>query len=196
MYKKITIALMAALILIAAPACASKKDEAVEAARAEKWLKERGADPEKLAQFNNRQIIELKEAIESGERSVTIDGKEIHIEPIVPIGPQKPIGPTKPDILFEYRQLQKKYLDHAADFGVYGNPNKAKILEFQAAIERHIADPSTQVIVGTYKQTIPVTHYVNPNTGLNVFKDASGYYISGWKLNPQQLWNVLNRESL
>jgi hypothetical protein len=106
------------------------------------------------------------------------------------------IGPRQPDINFPYRQLQRKYGDHAADFGVTGNANKVNLARFQAAMERHIADPATQVIKGTFKKTIPVTHYVNPNTGLNVMKDASGNFLSGWKLNPTQLWNVLNRGSL
>jgi hypothetical protein len=194
--SKITIALIAALILIATPACESKKDEAVEAARAEKWLKARGADPEKLDRLSNRQIIELKEAVERGERSVTTGGKEIHIEPIVPTGPMGSIGPRRPDINFEYDQLVKKFDKHAADFGVTGTGNRANITRFQAAMEQHIADPATQVINGTYRQTIPVTHYVNPNTGLNVMKDAAGNYLSGWRLNPGQLNNVLTRGSL
>jgi hypothetical protein len=63
-------------------------------------------------------------------------------------------------------------------------------------MEQHIADPATQVIQGTYRQTQVVTHYVNPNTGLNVMKDAAGNYLSGWKLNQMQLQNVLTRGSL
>jgi hypothetical protein len=211
--KRIMIALIAALILITAPSCASKSNESaddarrarvseearaegVKAAKAAKWLIDHGADPEKLNQLSNRQVIEFYEAVQRRDRSVTTDGVTINIEPIVPTGPMGAIGPRKPDINFPWRQLQKKYNDHAPDFGVFGNANKAKIQEFQAAMERHIADPSTRVIVGTYKQTIPVTHYVNPTTGLNVMKDAAGDYISGWRLNPTQLWNVLNRGSL
>jgi hypothetical protein len=42
----------------------------------------------------------------------------------------------------------------------------------------------------------PVTHYVNPTTGLNVIKDAARNFLSGWKLNPAQLAHVLSNGKL
>jgi hypothetical protein len=194
--KRITIALIAALFLFTAPSCATKKNEAAEACRAAEWLKQHGADPEQVDRLTNRQVIEIYEAVQKGERSVTTDGVTINIAPIGPIGPQKPIGPTKPDINFEYDQLLAKFDKHAADFGVIGTSTRSNIARFQAAMEQHIADPATRVIQGTYRKTIPVTHYVNPNNGLNVMKDAAGNYLSGWKLNPTQLMNVLTSGSL
>jgi hypothetical protein len=53
----------------------------------------------------------------------------------------------------------------------------------------------TKVINGTY-QGKSVTHYLNPGNGLNVMKDASGNFISGWKLNSTQQANVMFRGSL
>ena len=43
-------------------------------------------------------------------------------------------------------------------------------------------DPSTQIIEGTFKET-EVTHYFNPETGLNVFFNRdNNKFISGWLL--------------
>ncbi|MBN1569212.1 MAG: hypothetical protein JXA73_15285 [Acidobacteria bacterium] len=58
-----------------------------------------------------------------------------------------------------------------------------------------VNSPSTMKIVGTYRGK-PVIHYVDPETGLNVITDPAGKYISGWKLNAEQLKNVLTRGSL
>lgn len=46
--------------------------------------------------------------------------------------------------------------------------------------------PTTQAIKGTYRGQ-PVTHFVDPQTGLNVIRDSSGNFLSGWKLSPKQL---------
>jgi hypothetical protein len=94
----------------------------------------------------------------------------------------------------EEHQLQAKF-KHAEDFGVKGNWNKANAAQFKTAIQKHLGDPATRLIKGTYRGQ-SVTHHVNPQSGLNVMKDSSGNFISGWKLNPQQLQNVLTRGSL
>ena len=99
-----------------------------------------------------------------------------------------------PKITFDSKQLQKKF-KHAADFGVTGNYNAANALKFQTAIENHIASPGAKIIQGTYRGN-PVTHIYNPNTGINVIVERTGEFISGWKLNPAQANNVVNRGSL
>ena len=81
--------------------------------------------------------------------------------------------------------LQKKF-KHANDFGVTGNYSPANAAKFGRAIEKHVADSATQVIRGTYRGQ-PVTHYFNPQTGLNVIKDPAGKLVSGWKLTPAQI---------
>jgi len=48
---------------------------------------------------------------------------------------------------------------------------------------------------GTYRGE-PVTHFVEPNTGLNVIRDASNNFLSGWKLNLKQLEHVLRSGKL
>jgi hypothetical protein len=86
-------------------------------------------------------------------------------------------------------QLASKF-KHAKDFGVPGNYSKANAAEFSRALNQHINSPGTQLIEGTYHR-MPVTHYVNPSTGLDVMADSAGNFISGWKLSPEQLRNVM-----
>jgi hypothetical protein len=81
--------------------------------------------------------------------------------------------------------LQKKF-KHASDFGVGGNYSPANASKFGQAIEKHVADSTTQVMRGTYRGE-PVTHYFNPQTGLNVIKNPAGEFVSGWKLTPAQM---------
>ena len=95
---------------------------------------------------------------------------------------------------FNPKQLQKKF-KHASDFGITGKNNPVNQAKFQPALEQHIRDPLTKQINGTYRGQ-PVTHYVNPSNGLNVMKDASGNFITGYKLNQTQLANVIFRGSL
>lgn len=157
-----------------------------EAYEASQWLvNERGADPQQLLQLSNQQIIDIRDTLQRGSSSVDSGGITITI---------LTIGPRKPDLNFSAQQLQKKF-KHAADFGVKGNANGANLVKFREAIERHVADPATHMINGTYRGQ-PVTHHVNPTTGVNVIKDAAGNFLSGWKLNPAQLHNVLTRGSL
>ena len=92
------------------------------------------------------------------------------------------------------QQLQRKF-KHAADFGVDGNFNLTNGSRFGAAIDQHINSPSVRIVQGEYRGK-PVTHYVDLSTGLNVITDPSGNFISGWKLSPQQLHNVLTTGKL
>jgi RHS repeat-associated protein len=92
------------------------------------------------------------------------------------------------------RQLQAKF-NHAGDFGVVGNYSKANAGKFSSAINQHINSAGVQTINGTYRGQ-SVIHYLNPNTGLNVISSPSGQFISGWKLNPAQLQNVLKHGGL
>ena len=105
---------------------------------------------------------------------------------------------TKPGAPIEIssspKQLQAKY-KHAGDFGVDGNYSPANGAKFNDAITTHINSPGVQKITGTYRGN-PVTHYLDPSTGLNVIVDPSGAFVSGWKLAPAQLQNVLNHGGL
>ena len=91
------------------------------------------------------------------------------------------------------KQLQSKF-KHAADFGVTGNYSKANAADFNAAIQQHLNAAGTQTIRGTYRGDA-VTHFVDPQTGLNVIS-RDGAFVSGWRLNADQLSNVLRNGSL
>jgi len=97
-------------------------------------------------------------------------------------------------LLNSTKQLQSKF-KHASDFGVTGPANKANLSRFSSALNQHINSPGVKAIQGTYRGN-PVTHHLDPSTGLNVMSDSAGNFISGWKLNPAQLQNVLTRGSL
>jgi RHS repeat-associated protein len=92
------------------------------------------------------------------------------------------------------RKLQAKF-KHAGDFGVMGNYSKSNAGKFSSAINQHINSAGIQTINGTYRGQ-SVIHYLNPNTGLNVISSPTGQFISGWKLNPTQLQNVLQHGGL
>jgi hypothetical protein len=54
-------------------------------------------------------------------------------------------------------------------------------------------------IQGTWGRALlvePVTHFVNPQTSVNVMRDAQNTFVSGWRLTPAQLVHVLTRGSL
>lgn len=92
------------------------------------------------------------------------------------------------------RQLQSKF-KHAADFGVTGPANRANLAQFSSALNQHINASTVRAIQGIYRGS-PVTHYVDPTSGLNVMMDSAGAFVSGWRLNAAQLQNVLTRGSL
>ncbi len=49
--------------------------------------------------------------------------------------------------------------------------------------------------LATYRRQ-PVAHHVDPSTGVNVITMPDGTLISGWKLNPAQLQNLLTHGNL
>jgi len=97
-------------------------------------------------------------------------------------------------LLNSSRQLQSKF-KHASDFGVSGNYSKANAAKYSEALNQHINSPGVTKIPGTYRGDA-VTHYLDPATGLNVIVDPSGAFVSGWKLGPEQLKNVLSHGGL
>jgi RHS repeat-associated protein len=104
-------------------------------------------------------------------------------------------GSSSKVLLRSSLQLQKKF-KHAVDFSVKGNwNNKDAAAKFSEAIHQHINQSGLLVRNGTYMGN-PVTHYLDPMSGLNVMVDPLGSFVSGWKLNPSQLANVLFRGSL
>jgi hypothetical protein len=85
--------------------------------------------------------------------------------------------------------LQKKF-KHAADFGVLGPPNAANLAKYDQAIKNLVASAATQHIQGFYRG-LPAIINVNPVSALAVVTALNTEFITGWKLNGQQLHYVL-----
>jgi len=101
---------------------------------------------------------------------------------------------AKESLGFARSQLQHGF-KHAKDFGVTGNANNKTLAEFGSVLQAHVGAAETQAIQGTYRGN-PVTHLLNTSTGLNVIRDSSGNFLSGWKLSPQQLQHVVTTGKL
>jgi len=86
--------------------------------------------------------------------------------------------------------LQKFFTKHGNDFGLTGNWNPSRAADASRAIHQHINSPATRVINGTYRGN-PVTHYLDPASGLNVIATPSGNFVSAWRLGAEQLESVL-----
>lgn len=98
------------------------------------------------------------------------------------------------EIKISEKQAQKKF-KHAKEFGVDGNYSKENATAFQNAIDSHVNDPNTIMINGTYRGD-SVTHFYNPNTGLNAIVSNEGDFISGWKLTDYQASHIINSGKL
>jgi hypothetical protein len=83
-------------------------------------------------------------------------------------------------------KLQHEF-KHASDFGITGKWNKYNASAYHNAIESHVNGKNTQVIAGTYRGTISVTHYFDPTTRLDVMVDGNGNYVAGWRLSADQI---------
>ncbi len=63
-------------------------------------------------------------------------------------------------------------------------------------MQAHLDDPGTVEVQGTLRGA-PIIHHVNPQTGLDVMENpVTGKFVSGWKLNVDQLRHVLKTGSL
>lgn len=80
---------------------------------------------------------------------------------------------------------------HGAELGLKGNWNPSQASATRSAINQFVNSPGVKTIQGVYRG-IPVTHYVNPTTGMNIMADQTGNFAGGWKLGVEQLESVLN----
>jgi RHS repeat-associated protein len=97
---------------------------------------------------------------------------------------------------FTRRNLQKGFTKHGADFGLTGNWNPRRAAEFSAAVNQHINSAGVRAISGSYRGVPGYTHYLNPQTGLNVVVDSAGEYVTGFRLGANQLNDVLTKGNL
>jgi Colicin D len=86
---------------------------------------------------------------------------------------------------FDPRQVQSKF-KHAKDFGIEGFYTQGRGIQFKAAMETHLASPTIQPIIGTYRR-VAVIHWFDSATNLNLISDLGDNFISGWKLSLDQV---------
>ncbi|WP_428342353.1 colicin D domain-containing protein [Mycobacterium sp.] len=91
-------------------------------------------------------------------------------------------------------QIEAKY-KHAEDFGVTDPRGRAGFDKFENALKAVVDDPSTVHIQGTYRGQPAILNY-NPDSGVCVIQSPGGQFVSGFKLSPGQVQNVLGRGSL
>lgn len=97
---------------------------------------------------------------------------------------------------FSPRQLQKKY-KHAKDFGIDGPYNPAAADRYQQALKTFIRDEATDALECTMRgQPGKVWAYVDQHSRRCVVCDAGGNFISGWRLSPTQLAQLLSKGHL
>ena len=82
------------------------------------------------------------------------------------------------------RTLQHEF-KHASDFGVSGNWNGNNKVIFINALVKHVGTAPIMKS-GTYRGTIPVTHFFNPANNLWVATDSTGNLVASWRLSPSQ----------
>ena len=100
------------------------------------------------------------------------------------------------DVKFDPRQVQKKYDKHKRDWGFEANHNPAIGANWVSYLQAFPKDSRTEQIVGTYRGTVPVIHWVNRYSRLYFQTDRSGNFVTAFRLNEAQLRNVLGRGSL
>ncbi|WIY03849.1 colicin D domain-containing protein [Amycolatopsis mongoliensis] len=100
-----------------------------------------------------------------------------------------------PEPKYPEKQLQSHF-KHAKDFGVDSNWSRAAANEYEQALRRFAEDPANEVnLAGTYRGDPAILIYNQFSRVCEVLR-PDGTYWTGWKLNPQQLKNVVERGSL
>jgi RHS repeat-associated protein len=91
------------------------------------------------------------------------------------------------------RNAQKGFTKHGSDFGMSGNWNPSRTDEFRNVINQYVNNADVQAIDGTYRGTLDVTHYYNPQTNVDVMVDKSGNYVGGWRLSGDQASSLIKK---
>lgn len=108
--------------------------------------------------------------------------------PAVQTSPGTPMTTTR-------AQLEKKFDLHAADFGVTAPRGRSGFEAFEDAVQKLVNDPATLHIEGLYRGNPALLNF-NANSGLAVIQKPSGEFVSGWRLDSEQIMNVLERGRL
>ena len=100
-----------------------------------------------------------------------------------------------PPLILTLAQVEKKYDQHAAAFGIAAPRGRPGFDQLDAAIRGFVASPDTIHIDGTYRSQ-PMILHVDPLRHLVVLQTPSGAFVSGWALTSDQQRNVMERGSL
>lgn len=106
-----------------------------------------------------------------------------------PVGPGVQRVPETP-LSTSRSQIEAKF-KHAQDFGVTESRGKNGFDAFEQAVSKHVSDPATMHINGTYRGDPAILNF-NPSNGLVVVQSPTGQFISGWHVSPAQATNILN----
>lgn len=91
------------------------------------------------------------------------------------------------------KKLQHEW-KHREDFGLASgdkqNPGNLKI--YEKKIKDHIEDVSKKQILGTYRGTTTVLHYLDETTNVWACTKEDGSLVGAWKLSPQQVVGLLS----
>ncbi len=126
------------------------------------------------------------------------------VEEVVPAGKQRlvpdwaqPLPPRVSEVPLQTDrgQIEKKYDQHAKDFGVTDPRGRVGFSNFDTALKEVVAEPGTMHIQGTYHGE-PAILNLNPTSGLCVVQTPDGKFWTGFKLSDAQAWNVVNRGAL
>ena len=92
----------------------------------------------------------------------------------------------------ELRKLQHTFSRHAHAFGIIGDWNNDTAAQLERIIRDHVNSPSVEMIAGTYRGVIQVTHFFNPETRVWVAIDTSHDFVAAWQLSPTQVESLYN----
>ena len=96
------------------------------------------------------------------------------------------------EFTIEPRKLQHTFSRHAYAFGIMSAWNNDTAVQLERIIRDHVNGPSVEMIVGTYRGTMQVTHFVNPQTRIWVALDTSHDFVAAWQLSPTQVESLHN----
>jgi hypothetical protein len=98
------------------------------------------------------------------------------------------------------RQAQKKF-KHALAFGVEGPYGRQNAERFKRAVATHASHPTTEVIEGVLVRGfraggVSARFFLNRETRLVVVASLTGEFVTGFRLSPQQMHNLLTTRRL
>jgi hypothetical protein len=169
--------------------------DAVNAYNQEAWTyNAQKAQLESQLKSSNADYTPAKDAVRTDIPSWTQPAPE---QPHPSAGQPQPNAPpqvSKVPLQTDRGQIESKY-KHSQDFGVTDPRGSSGFDKFDKALKQVVDDPKTMHIQGTYRGQPAILNY-NPDTGVCVIQSPDGSFISGWKLSPIQVQNVLGTGAL